>query len=49
MRAGKAAFTSAFRNEPGRSKLSPDHPQVFVDILWKKSAVGTLQRQEIEQ
>jgi hypothetical protein len=49
MRAGRAAFTSAFGNESGSSKLSPDRPQDFVDILWIKFAVGTLQRQEIEQ
>jgi hypothetical protein len=49
MRASRAAFTRAFSNESGSSKLSPDRPQDFVDILWIEFAVGTLQRHEIEQ
>ena len=40
---------SGFDNESDAARLSPGHPQVFVDNLLMTYPVGTLQRQEIEQ
>jgi hypothetical protein len=36
-------------NENGAVKLSPRHPQAFVDILWMNFRVGGLQRRSIKQ
>jgi hypothetical protein len=37
------------RNENDAAKLSPRHPQAFVDKLLMDFPVGALQRREIEQ
>jgi hypothetical protein len=37
------------RNENDSAKISPRHPQAFVDNLLMDFHVGTLQRREIEQ
>jgi hypothetical protein len=42
-------FIAAPDNDLGLHELSPSCPQDFVDNLWIKFAVGTPQREEIEQ
>jgi hypothetical protein len=37
------------RNEENAAKLSPRHPQPFVDNLFTEIRVGALQRREIQQ
>jgi hypothetical protein len=48
-RAYRLLVFGSFHNEPGVARLSPRHPQGFVDNLLMTYPVGSLQRQEIEQ
>ena len=48
-RADRLLVFGSFHNEPGVARLSPRHPQGFVDNLLMTYPVGSLQRQEIEQ